>query len=190
MDDVNKILNTSRLAQQVELGAQDIALSDSGAWTGEVSGPMLKRLGVKYVIVGHSDRRWKISESDEIVNKKLKTILANEITPIVCVGERERNAEFKNFLKNQIEATFAGLSAGEIGKCLISYEPVWSISRPAADIARSRVDVEHGVEPQRRQDRETTKGRRKTTSALGRLILPNLSSNPLLLFRMSLIRNS
>ena len=149
LDDVNKILNTSRLAQQVELGAQDIALSDSGAWTGEVSGPMLKRLGVKYVIVGHSDRRWKISESDEIVNKKLKTILANEITPIVCVGERERNAEFKNFLKNQIEATFAGLSAGEIGKCLIAYEPVWAISRPAADIARSRVDVEHGVEPQR-----------------------------------------
>lgn len=128
LDDVSKILNTSRLAQQAELGAQDIALADSGAWTGEVSGPMLKRLGVKYVIVGHSERRWKMGESDEIVNKKLKTILANEFTPIVCVGERERDAGFKDFLKNQIKATFAGLSADEIGKCLIAYEPVWAIS--------------------------------------------------------------
>src|SRR3989338_6621425 len=75
LDDVSRILNTSRLAGQAELGAQDIALADSGAWTGEVSGPMLKRLGVKYVIVGHSERRWKINESNEVVNKKLKTIL-------------------------------------------------------------------------------------------------------------------
>jgi len=130
LDDVSKILKTSRLAQQVELGAQDIALADSGAWTGEVSGPMLKRLGVEYVIVGHSERRWNAGggESDEVVNKKLKTILVNEFTPIVCVGERERDSEFKVFLKNQVEATFAGLSADEIGKCLIAYEPVWAIS--------------------------------------------------------------
>jgi len=128
LDDVSKILNTSRLAGQAELGAQDIALADSGAWTGEVSGPMLKRLDVKYVIVGHSERRWKMGESDEVVNKKLKTILANELTPIVCIGERERNSEFKEFLQKQIEATFAGLSADEVGKCLIAYEPVWAIS--------------------------------------------------------------
>jgi triosephosphate isomerase len=115
---------------------------------------MLKRLGVKYVIVGHSERRWPGSrtsggsagseipevslpgwnpsasggESDEVVNKKLKTILANEFTPIVCVRERERDAGFKDFLKNQVEATFPGLSADEIGKCLIAYEPVWAIS--------------------------------------------------------------
>ena len=128
LDDVSKILKNSKLSDQAELGAQDIALADSGAWTGEVSGPMLKRLGVKYVIVGHSERRWKMGESDEMVNKKLKTILANELTPIVCVGERERNNEFKEFLKQQIEATFAGLSADDIGKCLIAYEPVWAIS--------------------------------------------------------------
>lgn len=128
LDDVSKILNTSRLAGQAELGAQDIALSDSGAWTGEVSGPMLKRLGVKYVIVGHSERRWKMGESDEIVNKKLKTVLANDFTPIVCLGERERDGGFKDFLKKQIKATFAGLSADDIGKCLVAYEPVWAIS--------------------------------------------------------------
>lgn len=128
LDDVSKILRTSRLAQQAELGAQDIALADSGAWTGEVSGPMLKRLGVEYVIVGHSERRWKIGESNEIVNKKLKTILANDLTPIVCIGERERDDGFKEFLKQQIEATFMGLSADEKGKCLVAYEPVWAIS--------------------------------------------------------------
>ena len=128
LDDVSRILNTSRLAGQAELGAQDIALADSGAWTGEVSGPMLKRLGVKYVIVGHSERRWKIGESDEVVNKKLKTILANELTPIVCVGERIHDASSEDFLKQQTETTFAGLSADEIGKCLIAYEPVWAIS--------------------------------------------------------------
>lgn len=128
LDDVSKILKTSQLAQRAELGAQDIGLADSGAWTGEVSGPMLKRLGVEYVIVGHSERRWKMDESDEIVNKKLKTILANNLTPIVCIGERERDKNFKEFLKQQIQATFAGLSADEIGKCLIAYEPVWAIS--------------------------------------------------------------
>lgn len=128
LEDVSKMLRTSRLAQQAELGAQDIALTDSGAWTGEVSGPMLKRLGVKYVIVGHSERRWKMSESDETVNKKLKTILVNELTPIVCVGEKEKNSESQEFLKQQIENTFTGLSADEMGKCFIAYEPVWAIS--------------------------------------------------------------
>ncbi len=132
LDDVSKILNTSRLSGQAELGAQDIALADSGAWTGEVSGPMLKRLGVEYVIVGHSERRWNPpaggGESDETVNKKLKTILANNLTPIVCVGEKIRDENFKEFLKEQVSATFNGLSADEIGKCLIAYEPVWAIS--------------------------------------------------------------
>lgn len=128
LDEVSKILRTSKLSQQAELGAQDIALADSGAWTGEVSGPMLKRLGVEYVIVGHSERRWKLGETDEIVNKKLKTILANDITPIVCVGELTRSDNFEEFLKKQTEATFAGLSADEIGKCFIAYEPVWAIS--------------------------------------------------------------
>jgi len=128
LDEVSKILKTSSLSNQAELGAQDIALADSGAWTGEISGPMLKRLGVKYVIVGHSERRWKMDESDFDVNKKLKTVLANELTPIICVGEKVRDENFKGFIKNQISATFAGLSEDEIGKCIIAYEPVWAIS--------------------------------------------------------------
>ncbi|MBP9822470.1 MAG: triose-phosphate isomerase [Candidatus Pacebacteria bacterium] len=128
LDDMSKMLETSHLFEMAELGAQDIALADSGAWTGEVSGKMLKRLKVKYVIVGHSERRWKMGETDEIVNKKIKTVLANEMTPIVCVGERERGSDYKEFLKKQIEKTFAGLSSDEIGKCMIAYEPVWAIS--------------------------------------------------------------
>jgi triosephosphate isomerase len=128
LEDVSRMLKTSHLSQYAELGAQDIALADSGAWTGEVSGPMLRRLGVSYVIIGHSERRWKIGESDEIVNKKLKTTLKNELTPIVCIGEKERDIDFKEFLKQQIEATFAGLSDDERRKCIVAYEPVWAIS--------------------------------------------------------------
>lgn len=128
LEDVERIMKTSNLAKYAELGSQDIALADSGAWTGEVSGPMLKRLGVAYVIIGHSERRWKIGESDEIVNKKLKTALKNELTPIVCIGEKERDANFKDFIRKQIAATLVELSGDEIGKCLIAYEPVWAIS--------------------------------------------------------------
>ncbi len=139
LEDVSRIISTSRLAQHAELGAQDIALADSGAWTGEVSGHMLKRLGVQYVIIGHSERRWKIGESDDVVNKKLKTSLANDLTPIVCIGERTRqnsvspnlggqDGDWQDFIRNQVTATFAGLTADDIGKCLIAYEPVWAIS--------------------------------------------------------------
>lgn len=137
IEDVGRMLKTSRLGKYAELGSQDIALADSGAWTGEVSGPMLKRLGVRYTIIGHSERRWKLDENDEIVNKKLKTALSNELIPIVCIGEREHNTEFKEFIKHQIELTFEGLSDAEKRKCLIAYEPVWAIStNPGAQPAR------------------------------------------------------
>lgn len=128
MEDVGRIISQSHLEHEAMLGAQDVAMDDSGAMTGEVSGPMLRKLRVEYVIIGHSERRWKIGEPDEIVNKKLKTALANELTPIVCLGERERDGNFKDFLKNQTLKTFEGLSEDEVGKCIIAYEPVWAIS--------------------------------------------------------------
>ncbi len=128
IEDVGRMLKTSRLGKYAELGSQDIALADSGAWTGEVSGPMLKRLGVRYTIIGHSERRWKLDEDNETVNKKLKTALSNELIPIVCIGERERGEGFREFIKQQIEETFEGLSDNEKRKCLIAYEPVWAIS--------------------------------------------------------------
>src|SRR3989338_4480201 len=127
-EEVGKILKTSHLAHQAELGAQDISMDDETALTGEVSGPMLRQLGVRYVIIGHSERRWKLGESDEIVNKKLKAALRNEMVPIVCVGERVRDDNFRDFLKEQTLNTFAGLSSDEVARCLIAYEPVWAIS--------------------------------------------------------------
>ncbi len=127
-EEVGKILRTSHLAHQSELGVQDIFWEDAGADTGEISGPMLSKLGVRYVIIGHSERRWKLGESDEVVNKKLKAALRNELIPIVCVGERTRDENFKEFLKEQVLNTFAGLSAGEVERCVVAYEPVWAIS--------------------------------------------------------------
>src|SRR3989344_1072842 len=135
-EEVGKILKTSHLEHQAELGAQDISIDDKTALTGEVSGSMLCKLGVGYVIVGHSERRWKLNESNETVNKKLKAVLRNEMVPIVCIGERERDfsaegepaSGWKDFIKKQVEATFAGLSADEVTRCIIAYEPVWAIS--------------------------------------------------------------
>ena len=127
-EEVSKFLKMSHLEHEAFLGAQDIAAEDSGAMTGEVSGTMLTKLGVQYVIVGHSERRWKLGESDELVNKKLKAVLRNGMVPIVCIGERTRDADFGKFLEEQIKNTFAGLSTDEIGKCVVAYEPVWAIS--------------------------------------------------------------
>ena len=128
LEEVGKILKTSHLKHNTELGAQDIFWEDKGADTGEISGPMLNKLGARYVIAGHSERRWKLGESDEVVNKKIKAVLRNTMTPIICVGERMRNDNYKEFLKEQVVATFKGLSSNEIEKCIIAYEPVWAIS--------------------------------------------------------------
>ncbi len=128
LEEVAKVLKTSHLEHETSLGAQDIFWEDKGADTGEISGPMLSKLGVEYVIVGHSERRWKLGESDELVNKKLKAALRNGMIPIVCLGERARDENFKEFLKEQTEKTFAGLSRDDLGKCIIAYEPVWAIS--------------------------------------------------------------
>ncbi|MBI2062326.1 MAG: triose-phosphate isomerase [Candidatus Yanofskybacteria bacterium] len=128
LEEVGKILKTSHLEHEASLGAQDIFWEDKGADTGEISGPMLNKLDVEYVIVGHSERRWKLGESDEVVNKKLKAVLRNAMVPIVCVGERVRDENFKEFLKEQVNKTFAGLSNDELVRCIIAYEPVWAIS--------------------------------------------------------------
>ena len=128
LEDIGRLLKTSRLSKYTELGAQDTAPAEAGAWTGEVSGRMLKRLGARYVIVGHSERRWKIGESDEVTNKKLKTTLANELTAVVCLGEKIHDRSAKDFLKQQTATTFDGLSVDEISKCLIAYEPFWAVS--------------------------------------------------------------
>jgi len=117
-------------ASNILIGAQDIYWQDEGAFTGEVSGKMLKDAGCKYVIIGHSERRQFFNETNETVNKKIKAALNYELTPIVCVGETlsEREAD-KTFtvLDEHIKGAFGGLTEEEAEKIIIAYEPVWAI---------------------------------------------------------------
>lgn len=126
LEDVAGLLRRGTLA--VTLGAQDIALSDAGAQTGEVGGVQLAALGVRYVIVGHSERRWKLNEDDAVVNAKLRSVLAHDLVPVVCIGERTRASGWQGELAAQVDATFRGLRAADVARCLIAYEPVWAIS--------------------------------------------------------------
>jgi triosephosphate isomerase len=111
-------------------GAQDLSAHDSGAYTGEISGAFLAKLGCTFVVVGHSERRTMHAETDDVVLAKTKAALKYELTPIVCVGEglevREAG-EHVDYNINQLKGSLAGLSADEIGKVVIAYEPVWAI---------------------------------------------------------------
>lgn len=114
----------------INIGAQNMYFEESGAYTGEISPLMLKELGVKYVILGHSERRGYFFETDENVNKKAKKALEHGIVPIVCVGEtleqREKNITLK-VVKEQVEKVFLGISKEEAKKVVIAYEPIWAI---------------------------------------------------------------
>ena len=114
----------------VKLSAQNCYWEEKGAFTGEVSVEMLKDVGCQYVIIGHSERRQYFSETDEMINKKLKAILKNDLVPIVCCGEtleqREAGITDKH-LATQIKAAFEGLTNEEIAKSVIAYEPIWAI---------------------------------------------------------------
>lgn len=111
-------------------GAQDVSAHESGAYTGEISGSMLAKLGCTFVVVGHSERRTLHGESDETVLAKTKAALGCGITPIVCIGEglniREAG-EHVAYNVAQLKASLAGLSADEIAKIVVAYEPVWAI---------------------------------------------------------------
>jgi triosephosphate isomerase (TIM) len=114
----------------VSLGAQHCYSEDSGAFTGEVSAPMLARLGVVYVIVGHSERRQLFGQSDEQVAATLRAVLRSAMTPIVCVGETEQEREegaTEERLAVQATAALAGLPAQQISGLVIAYEPIWAI---------------------------------------------------------------
>jgi len=114
----------------IAVGAQNVFWEDSGAFTGEISAPMLKDLGVAYVIIGHSERRQYFNETNETVNKRLRAALKHGLTPIVCVGEnlseRESNKTF-DVIKNHCEGSLKGLTAEEVKKIVLAYEPVWAI---------------------------------------------------------------
>ncbi len=114
----------------IGFGAQNVHFEPSGAFTGEISVPMLEEIGVDYCIVGHSERREYFGETDETVNRKLKALLAAGITPILCVGEslevREGKGE-QTFVATQLVADFEGIADADVAKIVIAYEPIWAI---------------------------------------------------------------
>ena len=114
----------------IQLGAQDAHWQDEGAFTGEVSCKMLKDVGCKFIIIGHSERRQYLAETNESVNKKIKAVLKSGLTPIMCVGEslaeREKGLTFK-VLDDHIQNGLKDISKEEILKIVITYEPVWAI---------------------------------------------------------------
>lgn len=115
---------------EVTYGAQDVSAHKSGAYTGEISPVFLAKLGVKYVAIGHSERRQYHNEDDALVNAKTKSALGEGLTPIVCVGEAleiRKAGEHVPFTLAQVEGALSGLSDADAGKVVIAYEPVWAI---------------------------------------------------------------
>jgi triosephosphate isomerase len=114
----------------IRLGAQNVNEAPSGAFTGEISAAMLRDLYVRYVIIGHSERRQLFQEDNAMVNRKTKAALAAELRPIVCIGEtlpeRESNG-WKKVLETQIKESFAGFKDKDLGDTIIAYEPIWAI---------------------------------------------------------------
>jgi len=126
LDAVHAVLADSPVA----LGAQDVYFEPNGAFTGEISTAMLADLGVRYVILGHSERRHILGETDEQVRAKTAAALAAAITPIVCVGELLAERESGStgaVIRRQIEGSLAGFSADQVAETVIAYEPVWAI---------------------------------------------------------------
>ncbi len=114
----------------ITYGAQDLSPYDSGAYTGDISGAFLAKLGCTYVVVGHSERRTIHGETDAIVLAKTKAALRNGLTPIVCIGEGLEIREVAGHVEHniaQVEGSLAGLSAEDLAKIVIAYEPVWAI---------------------------------------------------------------
>ena len=114
----------------IKIGAQNMHFEESGAYTGEVSGQMLKCIGVEYVIIGHSERRQYFNETDETVNKKIKAAFANGLKPIVCVGESLEQREAgvaEEIVKKQVKLALEGLTETQVEQTIIAYEPIWAI---------------------------------------------------------------
>ncbi|MEG0759415.1 MAG: triose-phosphate isomerase, partial [Raoultibacter sp.] len=115
---------------KVKVAAQNVYWEPSGAFTGEISVPMIKEIGCDYSIVGHSERRELFGETDEMVNKKIKALIGEGLGAIVCVGEslsvRDEGTTLE-FVCAQVRAAFAGLDPKEIAMCVVAYEPIWAI---------------------------------------------------------------
>ena len=114
----------------IHIGAENMHWEEKGAYTGEVSGQMLKSIGVEYVIIGHSERRAYFAETDETVNKKVKSALLNGLKPIICVGEtldQRESGKQEEIITNQTHLALEGLNENQLQNVMIAYEPIWAI---------------------------------------------------------------
>lgn len=143
----------------LKYGAQDVSEHDGGAYTGEISAAMLAKLGCSYVVVGHSERRDHHGESDAVVNVKAKAALAADMSPIVCVGEgleTRQEGEHVAHTIEQIDGSLADLSAEQLARVVIAYEPVWAIgtgevatpedAQEVCAAIRERLEQTHGAD--------------------------------------------
>ena len=129
---------------RVAIGAENVHYESHGAYTGEVSAEMLKELGVKYVIIGHSERRSYYNETDFTVNKKVHAALEAGLYPIVCVGESLEQRELgvtMELIALQLKSALAGVPAEKARKCVIAYEPVWAIGTGKTATAQQAAEV-------------------------------------------------
>jgi triosephosphate isomerase (TIM) len=125
--------------KQISLAAQNVSTEPMGPFTGEVSAMQLRDMKVPYVIIGHSERR-AMGETDEVVQRKIQIALKHNLTPVICIGERDRDAkgDFYTFVEKQVKAIAAVLPAAQVKKVVIAYEPIWAIgtgkTATAADV--------------------------------------------------------
>ncbi len=144
LEAVSNSINDSNIL----LAAQDVYWEDSGAYTGEVSAPMLIDVGCEYVIIGHSERRQYFGETNDTVNQKVKSALSHNLKPIICVGEllEEREAgRTENIIKDHVAGGTAGLTGEALLSCVIAYEPVWAIGTGKTATPEQAQEVHHFV---------------------------------------------
>lgn len=122
------ILSAVKSGRNIAFGAQDCFWEAMGAYTGEISPLMLKNLGCRYVICGHSERRENLVETDEMINRKIRQALKTGLTPILCVGEHSRQIpDYEKFIQKEVKSGLYGVSRRFIPNVVIAYEPIWAI---------------------------------------------------------------
>lgn len=149
-----EFLNGSNVAY----GAQNICEEEKGAFTGEISASMIKDLGASYVLIGHSERRAKFKETDRIINKKIKTALANGLKVVLCVGESlsvRQSKQAGSFVKKQLDDDLKGIYENELDSVVVAYEPVWAIGtgkvatikdiEKMAEIIRKEIEFNYSI---------------------------------------------
>ena len=129
---------------RISVGAENLYFEEKGAYTGEISAAMLRDLGVKYVIVGHSERRQYFGETDAAVNRKVHAALDAGLSPIICVGESEEQREMgvtQDWIALQVKTALYGVPAERLRRCIIAYEPIWAIGTGKTATAQQAGEV-------------------------------------------------